>query len=105
VSAIWLPGTTGPVDDLIQRIQRRVAAFAEAHGLERAQVEVELFDGALLVLEEVHPEPGYGFLTLVPHPDDGEEPYELIIPVGSIRQLAIKPPEEPGGKFGFRAGD
>ena len=101
MSGIWLPGTTGPVDDLIQRIQRRVGAFAELHGLERASVEVELMDGALLVLESIQPEPGYGFLTLVPHPEEGEEPYELIVPVGSIRQIAIKAPEPERGRFGF----
>ena len=30
-------------------------------------VEVELADGALLRLESLSAEPGYGFLTLVPH--------------------------------------
>ena len=101
MAGIWLPGTTGPVDDLINRIQRRVSAFAEAHGVERASVEVELMDGALLVLESLHPEPGYGFLTLVPHPDEGEEAYELIVTVGAIRQIAIKPPEPARGRLGF----
>ena len=99
---IWIPGAAGPVDDLLQRIQRRVARFAEAHGIERPTVEVELIDGALLVLETMSPEPGYGFLTLVPHPDEeGGPPYELVVPVGAIRQLAIRVPEPAHGRFGF----
>ena len=48
------------------------------------------------------PEPGYGFLTLVPHPDEeGDRPYELVVPVGSIRQVAIHVPEPALGRFGF----
>ena len=60
----------GPLEDLVARIHRRIEAFASEHGLEQAMVEVELADGALLRLESLSAEPGYGFLTLVPH---GEE--------------------------------
>ena len=102
MSTIWLPGAAGPVDDLIGKIQRRVAHFAEQHGLERAAVEVELADGSLLRLESLSPEPGYGFCTLVPHPDEeGDPPYELVVPVGAIRQFAIRVPEPERGHFGF----
>jgi hypothetical protein len=78
----------GPLVDLVARIHRRIEAFAEEHGLEQAQVEVELSDGALIRLSKLSPEPGYGFLTLVPHVEDGE-PQELIVPIGSIRQLTL----------------
>ena len=102
MSSIWLPGAAGPMDDLIGRIQRRVERFAEQQGIERAAVEVELADGSLLQLDSVSPEPGYGFLTLVPHPDEeGDPPYELIVPVGAIRQVAIRIPEPEHGRFGF----
>ena len=102
MSHIWLPGLAGPLDDLLQRIQRRVDRFAETHGVERPTVEVELIDGALLVLESMSPEPGYGFLTLVPHPEEeGEPPYELVVPVGAIRQLAIRVTEPARVRFGF----
>ena len=102
MSNIWLPGAAGPLDDLIGRIQRRVERFAEQHGLDRAAVEVELMDGSLLQLDSVSPEPGYGFLTLVPHPEEqGDPPYELVVPIGSIRQLAIRVPEPERGRFGF----
>jgi hypothetical protein len=102
VSNIWLPGVAGPLDDLLLRIQRRVERFAEAHGIERPTVEVELMDGALLVLESMSPEPGYGFLTLVPHPEEeGGPPWELVVPIAAIRQIAIRVPEPAHGRFGF----
>ena len=99
---IWIPGVAGPLDDLLQRIQRRVERFAEANGVEHPTVEVELIDGSLLTLSSISPEPGYGFLTLVPHPEEeGEPPYELVVPVGAIRQFAIRVPEPARGRFGF----
>ena len=102
MTSIWLPGHAGPLDDLILRIQRRVERFADQHGIERAAVEVELADGSLLQLDTISPDPGYGFLTLVPHPEaEGDPPYELVVPVGSIRQVAIRLPEPERGRFGF----
>ena len=96
---LWIPGVAGPLDDLVGRIHRRIDAFASEHGLEQAMVEVELSDGALLRLESISAEPGYGFLTLVPHgPED--EPQELIVPVGSIRQLTLSR-AEPASPIGF----
>ena len=62
-------------------------------------VEVELADGALLRLATIRPDPGYGFLTLVPHAEHGE-PQELIVPIGAIRQLTLRR-AEPESAFGF----
>ena len=45
---LWTPGMAGPLEDLVGRIHRRIEAFTAEHGLERAMVEVELADGALL---------------------------------------------------------
>ena len=101
MSQIWIPGHAGPLDDLVQRIERRVQRFAEERGVKELSLEVELADGALLVLESLSPEPGYGFLTLVPHPDQDEEPYELVVPIGAIRQFAIRAREPGVGRFGF----
>ena len=89
----------GPLEDLVARIHRRIEAFASEHGLERAMVEVELADGALLRLAKLSPEPGYGFLTLVPHAEPGE-PEELILPIGAIRQLRLRR-AEPASPIGF----
>ena len=73
----------GPLEDLVARIHRRIEAFASEHRLDQAMVEVEL-----LRLESLSAEPGYGFLTLVPHGEEGE-PQELIVPIGAIRQLTL----------------
>ena len=86
---LWIPGLAGPVDELVKRIHRRIESFAAEHGIEQAMVEVELSDGALLRLASLSPEPGYGFLTLVPHADAGE-PQEVIVPLGAIRQLTLR---------------
>lgn len=89
MAQVWTPGTSGPLDGLVERIHRRIASFAEEHGLEQAMVEVELWDGALLRLASLSAEPGYGFLTLVPH-QEGGEPQEVIVPVAAIRQLTLR---------------
>jgi hypothetical protein len=95
---LWIPGMSGPLDELVARIHRRIASFASEHELEQTQVEAELHDGALLRLSTISAEPGYGFITLVPHPEDGE-PQELIVPLGAIRRLTLSraEPESPVG--------
>ena len=95
---LWIPGMAGPLDDLVARIHRRIEAFAREHGVE-AMVEVELYDGALIRLASLSPEPGYGFLTLVPVAEDAE-PQELIVPLGAIRQLTLSR-AEPEQRIGF----
>ncbi len=96
---LWIPGMAGPLDELVARIHRRIASFATEHELEQAQVEAELHDGALLRLSTISAEPGYGFITLVPHPEDGE-PQELIVPLGAIRRLTLSR-AEPESPIGF----
>ena len=96
---LWIPGMAGPLDELVARIHRRIASFAAEHELEQAQVEAELHDGALLKLLTISAEPGYGFITLVPHPEDGE-PQELIVPLGAIRRLTLSR-AEPESPIGF----
>ena len=96
---LWTPGMAGPLDELVARIHRRIASFTAEHGLEQAQVEAELHDGALLRLSTISAEPGYGFITLVPHPEDGEA-QELIVPLGAIRRLTLSR-AEPESPIGF----
>ena len=76
---LWTPGMTGPLDELVDRIERRIESFRSEHGLERAGVSVELADGSLHRLASISAEPGFGFVTLCPHCDEGE-PEELIVP-------------------------
>ena len=96
---LWIPGTTGPLDELVKRIERRIEGFRIEHGLERAGVSVELVDGSLLRLASISAEPGFGFITLCPHCEQGE-PEELIVPIGAVREIRIGLAEDEP-KFGF----
>jgi len=96
---LWTPGMAGPLDQLVERIQRRAEAFKEAHSLEDVGVEVELHDGSLHRLESIAAEPGFGFVTLIPHPENGE-PEELIVPLGSVVRIRIGQ-VEPEQRLGF----
>jgi hypothetical protein len=96
----------GPLDELVQRILRRVEAFKAEHGLEEAEVSAELVDGSLYRLRTISPEPGFGFVSLTPHGEDGE-PEEVIVPLGAIRELRIAAPsrEQALGFAGPGLGD
>jgi hypothetical protein len=97
MSGLWVPGAAGPLDQFVDKLQRQVESFAREHGLEHASVEVELVDGATYEVESLSAEPGFGFLTLRPH---GEEPEELIVPVGAVKRIAIGRAEERS-RLGF----
>ena len=88
---LWIPGTSGPVDELVKRIERRIETFRAEHGLERAAVSVELADGALHRLASISAEPGFGFVSMCPHCEEGD-PEEIIVPLGAIRELRIAGP-------------
>jgi len=99
---LWIPGSAGPLDELVKRIERRIEDFRTEHGLERAGVSVELTDGALHRLASISPEPGFGFITLCPHCNQGE-PEELIVPIGAVREIRIGLAEDEP-RFGFALG-
>ena len=100
-SQLWVPGAAGPLDQFVERLHRIIAQFARTHGLDQAAVEVEFPDGALVAVTSISAEPGYGFVTLTPHPEDPREPEELIVPVGAIRQIRLSRPEPEQQRFGF----
>ena len=93
----WVPGAAGALEELVRGIHRQVEAQGEG-----AAVSVELADGTLFHLISLSPEPGYGFVTLRPHPEDGDA-REVIVPLGSIAQIRIGPEEAPH-RLGFRVG-
>ena len=99
---LWVPGAAGPLDQLVERLHRRIAEFAKQHDLPEAAVEVELADGALIPVEAISPEPGFGFITLSPH---GDDPQELVVPIGSVKQFVIGAPEPARARFGFSLPD
>jgi hypothetical protein len=100
---LWLPGVEGPQDDFVERLHRQIERFAREHGLESVSVDVELEGGARFTLDRISPEPGYGFVTLSPHPtDDPDVPDELVVPIGSIRRIELDDAREQRRPFGFR---
>jgi hypothetical protein len=97
---LWVPGFAGPLDDLVERMHRRIEQFAQERGVEQAFVEVELADGARYAVESLAAEPGYGFVTIRPHPmDDG--PGEVIVPIGSIKRIELSAAAEERRQLGF----
>jgi hypothetical protein len=64
-------------------------------------VEVELRDGSVHRLLSIEDEPGYGFVTLTPHREDGD-PEQLIVPVAAIGAIRLLPMSEHP-PFGFAA--
>jgi hypothetical protein len=94
---LWTPGMIGPLEEFVGRIHRRIESFAREHGVE-AMVEVELADGSLHRLKSISAEPGFGFVTFRPHSD--AERYELIVPLGAVRQITITE-VEPERRIGF----
>ncbi|MCY7301674.1 MAG: hypothetical protein LH654_01260 [Thermoleophilia bacterium] len=89
----WTPGMTAPLEEFVTRIVRRIEEFRVDHGLDRADVSVELADGSLHRLASISSDPGFGFVTLSPHCEAGE-PEELIVPLGSIREIRIAAVED-----------
>jgi hypothetical protein len=101
---IWTPGMTGPLDELVARINRMVSAFSQEHGIEQAEVRIELADGSRHLLAAATPEPGFGFFSFVPHAAESDEPRRVIVPIGAVKTIEISAPdtEQP---FGFVAAE
>jgi len=85
---LWVPGVEGPHEDFVDKIHRQIASYGE-----NVVVTIELRDGTRYELISISPEPGYGFITLRPHPE-GEAPSEIIVPIGAIAQIRLHAPEE-----------
>ena len=87
----------GPAEELVKRIERRTERFKEEHGLAEVEVTIELLDGSLHRLRTLAAEPGFGFVSFCPHAD---EPEEVIVPLGAIREIRLRVPE-PEQAVGF----
>ena len=99
---------SAPQDEFVGRLHRAIARFADEAGVERAFVEVELADGARYTVDSISAEPGYGFVTIRPFPDDDDDfdiPEALIVPVGTIRRIELQRAEERRERFGFSLPD
>jgi hypothetical protein len=99
---LWTPVLELPQEAFVDRIHKAIAKFAEAAGIEKPLVEVELADRSRFVLERIEPEPAFGMVTLyVTEPRD-DAPDAVIVPIGSLRRIELsKTPEERVQRFGF----
>jgi hypothetical protein len=100
MTAVWVPGAAGPLDELVVRVRRMVEVFAQEHGLAQADVRVELVDGRELVVSAITAEPGFGFLTLVPHAEGPGEARQVIVPIAAVKLVEISAPD-PEHPIGF----
>jgi hypothetical protein len=100
MSHIWTPGMAGPLDELVARLSRMAAAFAQEHELAQAEVRIELVDGSRHVVASATPEPGFGFFSFTPHGENGTEPRRVIVPIGAVKAIEISTPD-PTRPFGF----
>jgi hypothetical protein len=97
---LWVPGVAEPsLDAFVQRLLNHIERFGREKAGGEVAVEVELRDSSVFQLASILPEPGYGFITLCPHADDGE-PQELIVPVGALARITLERKEEQQ-PFGF----
>ena len=90
----------GPLEELVKRIERKVVRFEEEHDLTDVEVTVELADGAVHRLRTISAEPGFGFVSFTPHGEDDDDPREIIVPLGAVREIRIAAPG-PEHAFGF----
>jgi hypothetical protein len=91
---LWVPGAAEPsLDDFVERVLRQIERYTATHAADRSHVVVELGDGERLALHSLSSEPGYGFLTLTVHSDEGGGE-QLIVPVGAIRRITLGPADE-----------
>ena len=101
---LWLPGIAGPHDDFVERIHRGIARFAERQGIAQAVVVVELVGGSRFTVDSISPDPGFGFVTISPHPEE-DAPGELILPIGAIGRIELHVAEEEEPRLGFSLPD
>ena len=101
MSELWLPGASGPMDELVSRIRLRIEAFAAEHGA-APRVDVDLHGGGTVTVRDLSAEPGFGFVTLCPHTENGAE--EWIVPVGAVSRVRLQRAEEEE-PFGFSLPD
>jgi hypothetical protein len=99
---LWTPNAELPQDAFVARLHKTIASFAEANGIEKPVVEVELADSSRFVLDRIEPEPGFGMVTLYVTDARDDAPDALIVPIGSLRRIELsKSPDERLARFGF----
>lgn len=85
----------------MERLLRAIRSFAEATGVEKPLVEIELADTSRFMLERIEPEPGFGMVTLYVKNARDDAPDALIVPIGSLRRIELRTAPEKADTFGF----
>jgi hypothetical protein len=101
VPDLWTPVDEPPHEAFVERIHKAIGSFAEANGVEKPVVEVELADGSRFVLERIEPEPGFGMVTLYVTDARDDAPDALIVPIGSLRRIELRTAPERAESIGF----
>ena len=98
---LWTPVAELPHEAFVERLHKSIASFAEANGVEKPLVEVELADRSRFVLERIEPEPGFGMVTLYVTDARDDAPDALIVPIGSLRRIELRTAPEKEESIGF----
>ena len=98
---LWTPVPSLPHDEFVEHLLKAIANFADATGVARPLVEVELTDTSRFVLDRVDPEPGFGMVTLYVADARDDAPDALIVPLGSVRRIELRSAPEKSESFGF----
>ena len=98
---LWTPTAEPPHEAFVERIHKAIASFAEANGIEKPVVEVELADRSRFVLERIEAEPGFGMVTLYVTDVRDDAPDALIVPIGSLRRIELSKEPDRVQRFGF----
>jgi hypothetical protein len=98
---LWTPTPELPHEAFVERLHKAIASFAEAGGVEKPIVEVELIDRSRFVLERIEPEPGFGMVTLYVTDVRDDAPDALIVPLGSLRRIELRTAPEKEESIGF----
>jgi hypothetical protein len=101
VPDLWTPVNELPHEAFVERLHRAIANFAEAAGVEKPVVEIELADSSRFVLERVDPEPGFGMITVYVTDARDDGPEALIVPLGSLRRIELRSSPDKPESFGF----
>jgi hypothetical protein len=101
VPELWTPVPELPHEAFVDRLHKAIASFAEAAGVEKPIVEIELADRSRFVLERIDPEPGFGMVTLYVTDARDDAPDALIVPIGSLRRIELRSAPEKAESIGF----
>ncbi len=101
---LWTPGVAGPHEDFVARLHRQIQRFAERQGVAEPVVTLALHGGERLHVRSLSPDPGYGFITICPHPEE-DVPGELVVPIGTIARIELRAVREEEPRLGFSVPD